>query len=39
MHIYSDPEKEKETYSIPDVETFYVFENDEDFRNEAARDC
>ena len=28
MRVYSDPERESETYSLPDVEVFYMGADD-----------
>lgn len=34
MHVYSDPARQSDRFACPDVETFFIDEGDDDFKNE-----
>ena len=38
MQVYSDPERENETWSLPDVEVFYADNDDVRFWNDEYRE-
>ena len=34
MQGYSNPDRESDSYALPDIEVFYVFDNDDDMTDE-----